>query len=105
MLQICYKYKNYYVENNNNKVFTAAFTTANVKLRLYEVLDLLEENVVYYHHLHMYIYGKSIVKTGCWADKLGKVVWIVDLILTGRKSYCYKTNTGKVKRFTLYPKL
>jgi hypothetical protein len=53
--------------------------------------------------------GKNTVKTGCllgdWTDELGKGVWIIDWISTGPKSYCYKTNTGKVvckiKGFTL----
>jgi hypothetical protein len=39
-------------------------------------------------------------KTGCllgdWTDELGKSVWIVDWVSTGPKSYCYKTNIGKV---------
>jgi hypothetical protein len=49
MLQIDYKYKNCYVENDfNTNIFIAAFTTANARLRLYEMLDKLEESVVYY---------------------------------------------------------
>jgi hypothetical protein len=42
---------------------------------------------------------------GDWTDEFGKGVWIIDWISTGPKSYCYKTNTGKVvcriKGFTL----
>jgi hypothetical protein len=53
--------------------------------------------------------GKNSVKTGCllgdWPDELGKSVWIVDWVSTSPKSYCYKTNIGKVvckiKEFTL----
>jgi hypothetical protein len=49
MLQIDYKYKCYYVENDfNTNILIAAFTTANARLRLYEMLDILGENVVYY---------------------------------------------------------
>jgi hypothetical protein len=46
--------------------------------------------------------GKSIVKTGCllgdWTDEVDKNVCITDWISTGPKRYCYKTNTGKIKK-------
>jgi hypothetical protein len=46
--------------------------------------------------------GQCTVKTGCllgdWTDKLDKNVCIIDWISTGPKSYCYKTNTGKIKK-------
>jgi hypothetical protein len=112
MLQISYKYKDYYVENDfNTNIFIAAFTTANARLRLYEMLDKLAEAVVYYD-TDSVVYiddGKNTIKTGCllgeWTDELGKDVWIVDWLSTGPKSYCYKTNTDKVvckiKGFTL----
>jgi hypothetical protein len=112
MLQISYKYKDYYVENDfNTNIFIAAFTTANARLRLYETLDKLGEVVVYYD-TDSVVYiddGKNTIKTGCllgeWTDELGKDVWIVDWLSTGPKSYCYKTNTDKVvckiKGFTL----
>jgi hypothetical protein len=112
MLQIDYKLKDCYIENDfNTNIFTAAFTTANARLRLYEMLDKLGKSVAYYD-THSIVYiddGKNTVKTGCllgdWTDELGKDVWIVDWLSTGPKSYCYKTNTGKVvckiKGFTL----
>jgi hypothetical protein len=103
MLQIDYKFKGCYVENDfNTNIFIAAFTTANARLRLYEMLDKLRESVVYYD-TDSIVYvdnGKNTVKTGCllgdWTDELGKDVWIVDWVSTGPKSYCYKTNTDKV---------
>jgi hypothetical protein len=112
MLQIDYKLKDCYVENDfNTNIFIAAFTTANARLRLYEMLDKLGKSVAYYD-TDSIVYiddGKNTVKTGCllgdWTDELGKGVWIIDWISTGPKSYCYKTNTGKVvcriKGFTL----
>jgi hypothetical protein len=112
MLQIGYKLKDCYVENDfNTNIFIAAFTTANARLRLYEMLDKLGKNVAYYD-TDSIVYiddGKNTVKTGCllgdWTDELGKGVWIIDWISTGPKSYCYKTNTDKVickiKGFTL----
>jgi hypothetical protein len=77
MLQISYKYKYYYyVENNDNtNVFIAAFATANVRLRLYEMLDVLGESVVYYKHIVYIENGKNPVKTEClrdWTDELGE---------------------------------
>jgi hypothetical protein len=59
MLQIDYKYKGCYVENDfNTNIFIAAFTTANVRLRLYKMLDILGESLVYYD-------TDSFVYTGC----------------------------------------
>jgi hypothetical protein len=49
MLQIDYKLKDCYVENDfNTNIFIAAFTTANARLRLYEMLDKLGKSVAYY---------------------------------------------------------
>jgi hypothetical protein len=66
MLQIDYKYKGCYVENDfNTNIFIAAFTTANARLRLYEMLDKLRESVVYYDTDNI-VYidnGKNTVKT------------------------------------------
>ncbi|XP_063909842.1 uncharacterized protein LOC135127329 [Zophobas morio] len=81
MLQIDYKSKGCYLENDfNTNIFIAAFTTANARLRLYEMLDILGESVAYYD-TDSIVYidnGKNTVKTGCllgdWTDELGKVV-------------------------------
>jgi hypothetical protein len=112
MLQIDYKLKDCYVENDfNTNIFIAVFTTANARLRLYEMLDKLGKSAAYYD-TDSIVYiddGKNTVKTGCllgdWTDELGKGVWIIDWISTDPRSYCYKTNTGKVvckiKGFTL----
>jgi hypothetical protein len=49
MLQIHYKLKDCYIENDfNTNIFIAAFTTANARLRLYEMLDKLGKSVAYY---------------------------------------------------------
>jgi hypothetical protein len=84
ILQIDYKYKDCYVENDfNTNIFIAAFATANARLRLYEMLDILEESIVYYDTDSIVYYidnGKNTVKTGCllgdWTDELGKDIWI-----------------------------
>jgi hypothetical protein len=57
MLQIDYKYKGCYVENDfNTNIFMAAFTTANARLRLYEMLGILGERVVYYIMIQIALY-------------------------------------------------
>lgn len=73
--------KGYYEENDfNNNIFIADFTTANARLRLYEMLDILGETVVYYD-TDSIIYiedGKNTVKTGCllavWTDELNSIL-------------------------------
>jgi hypothetical protein len=40
-------YKDCYVENDFNSNIPIAFTTANARLRLYEMLDILAKSVVY----------------------------------------------------------
>lgn len=111
-VQVCYKYKDDFVENNSNiNIHIAAFTTANARLRLYEMLDTLGDAVVYYD-TDSVVYiddGNNTIKTGCllgeWTDELGKGEWIQFWQSTGPKSYYYITNKGKevmkVKGFTL----
>ncbi|XP_022201924.1 uncharacterized protein LOC120353948 [Nilaparvata lugens] len=112
IVQISYNKKDDFVENANNiNVFVAAFTTANARLRLYDMLDQLGESVTYYD-TDSVVYiddGKNNVKTGCmlgeWTDELGQDDYINDWISTGPKSYSYQTAKGKgtckIKGFTL----
>ncbi|XP_066248831.1 uncharacterized protein [Euwallacea similis] len=89
--KLIYKYKNMFVENSLT-TNVAAFTTSNVRLRLYDMLDQLGEAVVYYD-IDSIIYiddGTNTVKTGC---------------MLGSKSYAYDTKLKKgvmkIKGFTL----
>lgn len=78
-VQMSYKFKDYYVENNTStNIYIALFTTANARLRLYEKLNELGEavimcdtdSVVYFDD------GENTVKTGDmlgeWTDELKK---------------------------------
>ncbi|XP_039294128.1 uncharacterized protein LOC120353641 [Nilaparvata lugens] len=112
IVQISYNKKDHFVENPNNiNVFVAAYTTANARLRLYDMLDQLGQSVVYYD-TDSVVYiddGRNTVQTGCmlgeWTDELGKNDHINDWISTGPKSYAYQTVNGKgackIKGFTL----
>ena len=112
MIQVNYRYKDYFIENRYNvNIFVALYTTANARLRLYEELDRLG-TAACYCDTDSIIYlddGSNSVKTGDllgdWTDELGKNVHIEKFIATGPKSYYYITNQGKVvtkvKGFTL----
>ena len=110
MVQMSYTLKDLFVENEHNtNVFIAVFTTSNARLRLYEMLDYLEEKVIYYD-TDSIVYvddGTKSVKTGCllgdWTDELGGN-YITNWVSTGPKSYTYIMNTGneicKLKGFS-----
>lgn len=111
MVQISYCLKDVFVEHNyNTNIFVAGFTTSNARLRLYEMLDYLGENVAYYD-TDSIVYvdnGTKSVKTGCmlgdWTDELeGK--YITHWVSTGPKSYAYTLNNlsekCKIKGFYL----
>ena len=49
LMQLHYKCNDKYVQNNyNTNVFIATFTTSWARIRLYEALDYLGEQVLYY---------------------------------------------------------
>lgn len=112
--QIVYNKKSMIVEDPNNiNIFVAVFTTAHARLRLYDMMDRLGENVVYYD-TDSIVYiddddGRNKVRTGCmlgdWNDELGAEDWITEWASTGPKSYAYETaknrDTCKIKGFTL----
>ena len=112
IVQVTYKYKDQFVEDSfSTNVFIAAFTTSNARLRLYDMLERLDRNVVYYD-TDSVVYiddGTNAINTDCmlgeWTDELGKDDHITDWISTGPKSYGYITSKGKetmkVKGFTL----
>lgn len=112
MAQMSYKFKDYYVENNTTtNIYIALFTTANARLRLYEKLDELSENVIYCDTDSIVYYdkGENTIKTGDmlgeWTDELKQNEFIKIWSSTGPKSYYYETNlrknVTKIKGFTL----
>jgi hypothetical protein len=101
MVQMSYCFKDYYVENDyNTNIFIAAFTTSSARLRLYKMLEYLEDKVAYYD-TDSIVYiddGTKEVKTGCllgdWTDELSGN-HITDWVSTGPKSYAYIDNNLK----------
>jgi hypothetical protein len=90
MIEITYKFKDVFVTNDfNTNEYIAAFTTANARMRLYEMLDKLGEAVIYFD-TDSIVYidnGKNTIKTG---NKLGE--WELEAefdywVSTGPKSY------------------
>ncbi|CAH1115823.1 unnamed protein product [Psylliodes chrysocephalus] len=97
VVQVTYKYKEIFVEDSTStNTYVAIFTTANARLRLYEMLDKLGEAVA---DLIVYIDGVNTVETGEIlgesSDEIGEDDHIVERLSTGPKSYYYKTLKGK----------
>jgi hypothetical protein len=84
MVELHYEYNENFVEPDaKTNVVIAAFTTAYARLKLYDVLDQLQERVSYY-------------------DTDSVIYSVTDSVITtfvsgGPKNYCYKTSTGKVE--------
>jgi hypothetical protein len=93
---------------------TAIFTTANARMRLYDMLSWLDPSQLIYCDTDSVIFiydednplhkkpsndavdlpksihfGKSL---GSWENELGKDEWITEIVIGGAKSYSYKTN-------------
>ena len=48
-IEICYEYTDSFIKPDaKTNVVVAAFTTAYARLKLYDVLDMLQERVLYY---------------------------------------------------------
>jgi hypothetical protein len=96
----------------------AIMTTANARMRLYDMLSWLDPSQVVYcdtdsvmfvydetNSLHKYPtndqenlpksirFGKGL---GEWEDEMKEGEWIVEIVVGGAKSYSYRTNKGKV---------
>ena len=99
------------VPSNKTNIFVAAFTTAWARLRLYEALDVLQQQVLYYDTdsvIYRWKPGQPSIPIG---DFLGEMTdelegdVITEFISGGAKNYGYKTRGGKteckVRGFTL----
>ena len=103
------------VEADYISEITAVFTTANARMRLYDMLDWLHPSQICYCDTDsvMFVYdetnpdhkapvnSESNPKTirfgnglGEWEDEF-KGGWITELVVGGAKSYAYVTNKGK----------
>ena len=90
-------------KGKKTNIFIAAFTTCHARLKLYESLELLEKQVLYYD-TDSVIYKcrpglPSIVigdMLGEWKDELDGDI-ITEFVSGGAKNYAYKTRQGKVE--------
>ena len=111
-VEIQYIEKEGFVEENDKvNIVIASFTTAYARLKLYDLLDLLQERVLYYDTdsvVYVHEPGKPDPPLG---DYLGELTdelkgdYITTFISGGPKNYGYVTNTGeailKIRGITL----
>ena len=113
MVQMSYTYKDQFVDNNyNTNIYVACFTTSSARLMLYDKLDYLNEQVLYFD-TDSIIYIESTndnkIKTG---DMLGELTDELDgesinntFVSGGPKNYSFIYGDNKqkyvIKGFTL----
>ncbi len=111
-IQLQWEYQSAFVpEDMKTNVFLATFTTAWARLKLYEVLDQLQERVLYYDTDSVVYVSKPGYYDPPLGDYLGELTdeldgeHIVEFLSGGPKNYAYRTNadkrTCKVRGFTL----
>ena len=101
-VEIQYLEKEGFVEENKKvNIVIASFTTAYARLKLYDLLDLLQERVLYYDTdsvVYVHEPGKPDPPLG---DYLGELTdelnggYITTFMSGGPKNYGYVTNTGE----------
>ena len=102
-VEVQYISKDEFVEQNDKvNIVIAAFTTAYARLKLYDLLDLLQERVLYYDTdsvIYVHEPGKSDPPLGDYlgdlTDELDVGDYITTFISGGPKNYAYLTNNGK----------
>ncbi len=104
MIEIQYEYNEDFVTpNDKTNVIIAAFTTAYARLKLYDVLDMLQERVLYYDTDSVIFVSKPEDPEPPTGPYLGELTdelggdHITTFISGGPKNYCYRTNTNKVE--------
>ena len=103
MVEVHYKEKGEFAEQNDKvNIVIAAFTTAYARLKLYDLLDLLQERVLYYDTdsvIYIHEPGKPDPPLGDYlgdlTDELDAGDYITTFISGGPKNYAYITNNGK----------
>ena len=102
-VEVYYKEKDEFAEQNDKvNIVIAAFTTAYARLKLYDLLDLLQERVLYYDTdsvIYVHEPGKPDPPLGNYLGDLTNELDAGDYITTfisgGPKNYAYITNNGK----------
>ena len=103
-IEIHYEYTDSFIKPDaKTNVVVAAFTTAYTRLKLYDVLDMLQERVLYYDTDSVIFVskpGEPEPPTGPYlgqlTDELGGD-YITSFVSGGPKNYSYRTNTDKVE--------
>ena len=100
--EIQYMEKEGFVEENDKvNIVIAAFTTAYARLKLYDLLDLLQERVLYYDTDSVVYVHEPCKPDPPLGDYLGDLTdelnggYITTFISGGPKNYGYVTNTGE----------
>ena len=104
-VEVHYKEKDEFAEQNDKvNIVIAAFTTAYARLKLYDLLDLLQERVLYYDTdsvIYVHEPGKPDPPLGNYlgdlTDELDAGDYITTFISGGSKNYAYITNNGKAE--------
>ena len=100
-VEVQYKEKEGFIEQNDKtNIVIAAFTTAYARLKLYDLLDLLQERVLYYDTdsvIYVHEPGKPDPPLGDLTDELDAGDYITTFISGGPKNYAYLTNNGKAE--------
>ena len=102
-VELQYTIKDEFVEEKGKvNIVIAAFTTAYARLKLYDLLDLLQERVLYYDTdsvIYVHEPGKPDPPLGDYqgdlTDELDVGDYITTFISGGPKNYAYLTNNGR----------
>ena len=101
-VEIQYMEKEGFVDENNKvNIVIAAFTTAYARLKLYDLLDLLQERVLYYDTdsvVYVHEPGKPDPPLGEYLGDLTDELnggYITTFMSGGPKNYAYVTNTDE----------
>lgn len=91
------------LDNGKHNIFVATFTTCHARLKLYQYLDLLQEQVLNFDTDSVVYRCKPGQPTVPLGDYLGDITdeleggdHIVEFVSGGPKNYGYTTHQGKV---------
>ena len=104
IIEVQYRNPEEFVEQNNKvNVVIAAFTTAYARLKLYDLLDLLQERVLYYDTDSVIYVHKPDQPDPPLGNYLGDLTdklngdYIMSFVSGGPKNYAYRTKNGKTE--------
>ena len=103
-IEIRYEYTDSFIKPDaKTNVVVAAFTTAYARLKLCNVLDMLQERVLYYDTDSVIFVSKPGEREPPTGPYLGQLTdelggdYITSFVSGGPKNYSYRTNTDKVE--------